>query len=95
MVPGGRGRVLSLTLEFPDWSGRKTGGITTGVAGVAGKTPRTLLAAHYTTIDIPLGDGEGMRVVEIAGRDDFPLPAPDTRRRIGRLVSAGIRPPAP
>ena len=95
MVPGGRGRVLSLTLEFPDWSGRKTGGITTGVAGVAGKTPHTLLAAHYTTIDIPLGDGEGMRVVEIAGRDDFPLPAPDTRRRIGRLVSAGIRPSAP
>ena len=95
MVPGGGGRVLSLTLEFPDWSGRRTGGITTGVAGAAGKTPHTLLAAHYTTIDIPLGDGEGMRVVEIAGRDDFPLPAPDTRRRIGRLVSAGIRPPAP
>jgi hypothetical protein len=95
VLPGGGRRVLSLQVEFPDWSGRKSGTIHTAIAGGSEKSAHTLPAALYTRIEVPLGASDGMQTVEITGQDDFPLPAPDTRRSIGRLVSAEIRSPSP
>jgi hypothetical protein len=90
-VPGGGARVLVLKVEFPDWSGRKAGRISTGLAGETARSSHVLPAAIYTTIEVPLPASAGMQLVELQGEDDFPLPAPDTRRRTGRLVSAEIR----
>jgi hypothetical protein len=87
--------VLTLKVEFPDWSGRKTGSLSTGVSGAPGTATHTLTAGQYAMIEIALPASSGLQTVEISGADDFPLPAPDGRRRTGRLVSAQLIPAAP
>ena len=94
-VPGGGRRVLSLKVEFPDWSGKKTGSLRSGIAGVSGTREHTLTAGQYAMIEIGLPASTGLQTVEISGADDFPLPSPDGRRRTGRLVSAELIPVAP
>ena len=94
-LPGGGRRVLTLKVEFPDWSGRKTGSLGTGVSGAPGTATHTLTAGQYAMIEIALPASSGLQTVEISGADDFPLPAPDGRRRTGRLVSAQLIPAAP
>ncbi|MFM8334303.1 MAG: hypothetical protein ACKODK_01965, partial [Opitutaceae bacterium] len=94
-VPGGGRRVLSLKVEFPDWSGRKSGTLRSGIAGVSATREHTLTAGQYAIIETALPPSVGLQTVEISGAEDFPLPAPDGRRRTGRLVSAEMIPIAP
>ena len=87
--------MLSLKVEFPDWSGRKSGILRSGIAGVSATREHTLTAGQYAIIETALPPSAGLQTVEISGADDFPLPAPDGRRRTGRLVSAEMIPIAP
>ena len=94
-VPGGGRRVLTLKVEFPDWSGRKSASLRTSVSGTTGGATHALAAGQYTVIEIALPSATGIQTVEISGTDDFPLPAPDGRLRTGRLVSAQLTPASP
>jgi len=94
-VPGGGRRVLTLKVEFPDWSGKQSGLVRTRLAGSTATAQHALIAGRYAVIEVTLGPSAGLQTVEISGVDDFPLPAPDGRRRTGRLVSAELTPAAP
>ena len=94
-VPGGSARILVLKVEFPEWSGKKSGTLETGLDGQATRKSHPLVAGQYALIEIPLPPSDGLQVVEMGGADDFPLPAPDNRRRTGRLVSAELKSAAP
>lgn len=89
-VPAGGSRTLSLKIEFPDWSGLKSAALSIGVDRAIARRAYTVAAGSYSIIDVPLPASTRSQTIEIESLDDFPLPSPDTRRRVGRLISAEI-----
>jgi hypothetical protein len=92
-LPAGGKRVLRLKFEYPDWSKKASGRITTAFsAGATAPVTHSLPAANYTTIDLPVAASTAPQTFTYTADDDFPLPAPDPRRRTARLVVAELQP---
>lgn len=92
-LPAGGKRVLRLKLEYPDWSKKPSGHITTAFSvGATVPVGHTLPAAAYTTLDLPVAASAAPQTFTFTADDDFPLPAPDPRRRSARLVVAELQP---
>ena len=97
LPPGGK-RTLRLRLEFPDWSGLPEGRLTTvlqpdaSAPGEGAAREHRLPAAQYSVVDLPVGASAGVGRLELRSAVDFPLPAPDQRRRTARLVTMELQP---
>ncbi|MFZ9746008.1 MAG: hypothetical protein ACO3G4_05195 [Opitutaceae bacterium] len=97
-LPSGGPRVLRLRLEFPDWSGLPEGRITTvlqadvSAAGEGVVREHRLPAAQYSVVDLPVAASAEVGRLELRAGVDFPLPAPDQRRRTARLVAMELQP---
>ena len=86
---------LTLRLEVPDWAGARTTALTTQLADAPVAT-HTLTAGAYATLRLRVPASATAQTLRLAAPADFPLPAPDTRRRTGRLLQADLAPaPAP
>jgi hypothetical protein len=82
---------VTLKIENPDWSGAPTTVLRTQVAGAAAIT-HTLAAGAYATLKIRLPASPAAQTLRLEGAVDFSLPAPDGRRRMGRLLQVDISP---
>jgi hypothetical protein len=97
LPPGGK-RVLRLHLEFPGWSGLPEGRLTTAlqpdatVAGEGAVREHRLPAARLSPVDLPVAASARVGRLELRAAVDFPLPAPDERRRTARLVAMELQP---
>lgn len=93
-LPAGGRRVLTLKIEFPDWSGKPGGTLTAALADGGVSKNQALPAGTYTTLQLLVPPSTKPTTLSLTAPDDFPLPAPDRRRRAARLVQAELQPAA-
>jgi hypothetical protein len=91
-LPAGGKRVLALKIEYPDWSGQGAGKLAIRVGAGATAREQVLPPGEYTRILVPIAASTQLQTVTIDAAGDFPLPAPDQRRRAARLVQAELQP---
>lgn len=91
-IPAGGRRVLALKVEYPDWSGKKGVDLVTTLSGGGASQRQALSPGVYATILLPVAASSGTQTLTLSAADDFPLPAPDLRRRAARLVQAELQP---
>ena len=91
-IPAGGKRVLALRLEYPDWSGKPGGTVKTSLSDGSVSQNQALAPGSYSTILLPVAASDAPQTLSITSPDDFPLPAPDRRRRAARLVQAELQP---
>jgi hypothetical protein len=91
-LPAGGKRVLALKVEYPDWSGKGAGRLTVALPATGASREETLPPGSYSRILLPVPASSRLQTVTLSAGDDFPLPAPDQRRRAARLVSAELQP---
>ncbi len=91
-IPAGGKRVLALKIEYPDWSGKPSGHLKVALSHGGASQDQALAPGSYSTILLPVAASATMQTVSLTAGDDFPLPAPDQRRRAARLVSAELQP---
>ncbi len=92
VLPAGGNRVLALKLEYPDWSAKGAGKLTTSLSSGSGPQEHVLPPGSYSTILLPVPASTRLQTLTFSAGDDFPLPAPDQRRRAARLVWAELQP---
>ena len=80
---------LLLRVEFPGWSGEPQAAVRVGLTGL-GATAQTLKPGE-NQIRLRLPDATVDQIVRIDADNSFLLPAPDGRRRIGRLLGIELR----
>ncbi len=86
---------VTLRLEIPDWSGARTTTLSTQLADTPAVT-HSLAAGAYATLRVRLPASPTPQTLRLASPSDFALPAPDTRRRTGRLLQVDLAPvPSP
>jgi hypothetical protein len=83
---------LSLKVELPQWGGQEHTVLHVRIDGTAPHVET--LPPGYATVHVTVPAGSGPRTVHIEAEQDFPLTAPDTRRRIGRLLELTLGPTA-
>jgi hypothetical protein len=81
-----------LTLEYPGWSGASHATLRTRWPGRAEPVETTLTPGGAITVRMRLGASAIPRRLDLETSGDFPLAAPDTRRRAGRLVQMELQP---
>jgi hypothetical protein len=81
---------LLLRIEYPGWSSQPQAAVRVGLTGL-GATAHTLKPGE-NQIRVRLPDATMDQTVQIEGDNSFALPAPDGRRRIGRLLGIEVRP---
>jgi len=91
-LPAGGKRVLALRIEYPDWSGKSGGTLKASLSHGGASQHQTLTPGVYSTILLPVAASDAPQTLSITAADDFPLPAPDQRRRAARLVQAELQP---
>ena len=91
-LPAGGQRVLALQIEYPDWSGKTLGELTTTLVQSGVTRKHRLTPALYTRILLPVPASDQIQTVVLQLDSDFALPAPDLRRRAARLVQAELQP---
>ena len=91
-IPAGGKRVLALRIEYPDWSGKSGGSLKTSLSNGGASATQALAPGSYSTILMPVAASDSPQTVSLTSADDFPLPAPDARRRAARLVQAELQP---
>ena len=86
---------VTLRLEIPDWAGTRSTSLTTRLSDAPVAT-HVLAAGNYATIRVRVPASATAQTLRLEAPADFPLPAPDTRRRTGRLLQLDLVPaPAP
>lgn len=86
---------LVLQLEYPDWAGAKETVLRAQLSDSAAAVTTALKPGAYSTFRIPLPAAAKSRTLRLEASEDFPLPAPDTRRRAGRLLQLEFAPAPP
>jgi hypothetical protein len=81
----------TLRIENPDWSGAPTTTLSTQ-AGADPAVAHRLAAGAYANLRVRIPASVTPRTVRLSAPADFPLPAPDTRRRTGRLLQVELAP---
>ena len=91
-LPAGGKRLLALKVEYPDWSGQPAGKLTLALPAGGGAHEQILQPGVSARVLLPIPASTQIQTVTIAAGGDFPLPAPDQRRRAARLVQAELQP---
>ena len=86
---------LVLKLEYPDWAGAKESLLRAQLSDSPDAATSALKPGAYSTFRIPLPASAKSRTLRLEAAEDFPLPAPDTRRRAGRLLQLEFAPAPP
>lgn len=94
-LPAGGRRMLRLKIEFPDWAGQAPGRLRLALSGDGSTREQVLRPGEYNEVLLPVAASAQLQTLTLTADQDFPLPAPDTRRRTGRLVVAELQPVAP
>jgi hypothetical protein len=92
LPPFGREHDLVLTFEYPGWSDTKETTIRATWPGAAAPASITLTPGGPAQLRLRLPASATARTLGLEAANDFPLAAPDTRRRAGRLVQAELQP---
>ena len=95
VLPSGGPRMLELKVEYPDWSGKASGHLTLGLSADGSRQVETLTPGLYASIRMPVAASDRPQTLTLTADDDFPLPAPDQRRRAARLVRVELQPATP
>ena len=80
---------VTLRIENPDWSGAPTTILRTRVSG-GPATEHLLAAGAYATLRVRVPAATTAQTLQLEAPTDFPLPAPDTRRRTARLQQVSL-----
>ena len=91
-LPAGGKRVLTLKIEYPDWGGKNRGKLTTALSNGGPSQDLDLPPGEYSTFQLPVPASTRLQTFSLTAGDDFPLPAPDQRRRAARLIQAELQP---
>ena len=83
---------LVLTFEYPGWSDKPQGIVTASSSALAQPARATLTPGAPVHLRLRLAGATGPRTLRLDADSDFPLTAPDPRRRSGRLVQAELQP---
>ncbi|MCX6952346.1 MAG: hypothetical protein NTV51_09300 [Verrucomicrobia bacterium] len=78
-----------LSMENPGWSGAPTTTLRLQLSG-APATEHPIAAGTYATLRIRVPASATAQTLTVEAPADFPLPAPDTRRRAGRLLKVDL-----
>ena len=91
---------VTLRFEIPDWSGAPTTVLRSQIVTIADQpgapipafTIHTLAAGAYATVIVRIPASVTPQMLRFEAPADFPLPAPDTRRRSARLLQVDLAP---
>lgn len=91
---------VTLRFEIPSWSGAPTTVLRSQlvpiadgpVAPIPAFTIHTLAAGAYATVIVRIPASVTPQMLRFEAPADFPLPAPDTRRRSARLLQVDLAP---
>ncbi|MBL9189290.1 MAG: hypothetical protein JNK23_17540 [Opitutaceae bacterium] len=86
---------IVLTLEFPAWSTAKEMALNAHWPDGVPASRVTLKPEGASMLRVRLPRSDVARTLRLEAAADFPLVAPDTRRRSGRLVQLEVQPVAP
>jgi len=92
LPPFGQEHDLVLTFEYPGWSDTKATTIRATWPGAAAPASITLTPGGPAQLRLRLPASAPARTLRLEAANDFPLAAPDTRRRAGRLVQIDLQP---
>ena len=92
LPPFDRPHDIVLTLEYPGWSDVKQMTLRTHWPGRAEPVETTLIPGGPVLTRVRLAPSATPRTLELETAGDFPLAAPDPRRRAGRLVQLELQP---
>jgi hypothetical protein len=81
-----------LTFEYPGWSDKAETTVQARWPGHAAPATINLTAGGPATMRVRLTASAKPRTLHLEATDDFPLAAPDTRRRAGRLIQMELQP---
>lgn len=96
LPPFGTSHDIVLTFEYPGWSDRSENTVTAHWPGAIKPTTLRLTPGAPATLRVNLPASSSPRLLRLEATGDFPLAAPDTRRRAGRLVQMELQPtPSP
>jgi hypothetical protein len=94
LPPFNQAHDIVLTLEYPGWSEIKEN-VLRAQWPAGHETKITLVPGAPVTLRVQLPASPTPRMLRLEAATDFPLAAPDTRRRAGRLVQMELRPAQP
>ncbi|WP_414663837.1 hypothetical protein [Horticoccus sp. 23ND18S-11] len=83
---------IILTFEYPGWSDTKETTVTAHWPGQSAPVALKLVPGSPATMRVRLPASAKPRTLRFEAANDFPLAAPDTRRRSGRLVQLELQP---
>eukprot|EP01035_Chromulina_nebulosa_P040906 gene40906-55283_t len=81
---------LVLKIEFPDWNGGQPTTLRTSLSDGSPSVEHPLLPGQYATLRLRVAPSATPRTLRLDAAADFPLPAPDTRRRAARLLQLDL-----
>jgi hypothetical protein len=81
-----------LTFEYPGWSDKSEASVRARWPGLAAPSTITLKPGAPATMRVRLPASPIPRTLEFETTSDFPLAAPDPRRRAGRLIQMELQP---
>ena len=91
--PSDRAMNMTLHFEYPDWGAGAAGGtLTARLDGSALAGHATLIPGQRPTLHLVLPASAEPRTVHLEAPAEFPLPAPDNRRRAIRLLDVRLAP---
>ncbi len=83
---------LALRIEYPNWTGAQAAQIQIQLDAPTARSSQLLAPGEYATVRLRLPASVNPRAVHLELPADYPLPAPDTRRRAARLLQADLTP---
>jgi len=83
---------IILTFEYPGWSDTKETTVTAHWPGQSAPVALKLVPGSPALMRVSLPAAAKPRTLRFEAANDFPLAAPDTRRRSGRLVQMELQP---
>jgi hypothetical protein len=86
LLPAGAARDVTLKFEYPDWSGAGATSLRIEISHTAAPILQPLRPGEYTTAVVHVPASTKPSTLRLIAENDFPLPAPDTRRRTARLL---------
>jgi hypothetical protein len=81
---------LVLKIEFPDWTGGKPTTLRSSFSDGSPALEHLLLPGQYATLRLRVAPSATPRTLHLDAAADFPLPAPDARRRAARLLQLDL-----
>ena len=81
-----------LTFEYPGWSDKRDTTVFARWPGSAETIAAKLTPGAPHTMRLRLSPSSKPRTLRLEATSDFPLAAPDTRRRAGRLIQVELQP---